>query len=330
MNRRTFIAVAATWLAEPLPAVAQSKEKAMGRLARVGYLSPTSSAAAANILGAVRQGLRELGWVEGKNVVIENRFADGNPRRLPELVAELVRLQVDVIVAGSTPAIVAARNATATIPIVMVTTGDPVASGLVASLARPGGNITGVTALGQALSAKRLELLTEAVPGATRVAVLGNPTFPDTAPAVKGVNAAGRALGVQLRVLEVRDPAELDKAFAAMRSDRVEGLMVLGDPMFNAHRRRIVELVAKGQLPAMYGLREFVDVGGLMFYGASLPDMSRHAATYVDKILKGAKPADLPVEQPTKFVLVINMKTAKALGLTIPPSVLVRADEIIQ
>ena len=327
IDRRAFLCgLTLVTLAAPRAVEAQQTE----RVARIGRLSPTSAAADVRVGEAFEQGLHDLGWIDGRNVTTERRFADGNPRRLSELAAELVRLKVDVIVAGSTPAIVAARNATATIPIVMVTTGDPVASGLVKSLARPGGNITGLTALGQALNAKRLELLKEAVPGATRFAVLGNPTFPDTTPAVKGVHTAAQALGVQLRVVEVRDPGELDKAFAAMRSDRVKGLMVLADPMFNAHRRQIVELAGKSLLPAMYGLREFSDAGGLMFYGAGLPDMWRRAAYFVDKILKGAKPADLPVEQPTKFELVINLKTAKELGLTIPQSILLRADQVIE
>jgi len=313
-------------LAAPLSVEAQQP----GKIARVGRLSPVSATADARNLEALRQGLRDLGWVEGQNIAYEDRFAEGRPDRLPDLAAELVRLKVDVVFAGSTPAALAAKNATATTPVVMVMGGDPVASGLVASLARPGGNLTGVTALYQELSAKRLDLLKEAVPGVTRVAVLSNPAFPDSGPSVKGVESAARALGVQLRVLPVRDPTEFEKAFAAMRSERARALMVLPDIMFNTHRRRIVELTAKSRLPAIYGLREFVDAGGLMFYGAPLPDMWRRAAYYVDRILKGAKPADLPVEQPMRFEMVINMKTAKALGIKFPQSILMRADQVIQ
>ncbi len=312
------------WL--PLAADAQRAAKVV----RIGRLSPISSSTDGRVFDGFRQELRNLGWVEGQNVVFEYRFADGQLDRLPALAAELVRLKVDVILAGSTPGARAAKNATGTIPIVMVTTGDPVGGGLVPSLARPGGNLTGVTALGEVVSGKRLELLMQAVPDVTRVAVLTDPTFPSTRPVLQGVRRAARALGVQLHVLEVRDPSEFEQAFAAMKSAGERALMVGADPVFNTHRRRLVELAAKGQLPTMYGLREFVDVGGLMFYGANLPHMYRRAATFVDKILKGTKPADLPVEQPTKFELVINLKTAKALGLTIPPSIMTRADRVIE
>jgi len=326
MRRRVFLgSLGLGVLAAPLAAEAQQP----GKIARIGRLSPLSAPADAPIREGLRQGLRDLGWVEGQNLTIENRFAEGNVRRLAELAAELVRLKVDVIVTGSVPAAAAARNATTTIPIVMVMTGDPLASGLVPSLARPGGNLTGMTALGLELSAKRLELLKEAVPDVTRVAVLTDPAFPDSGPSVKRLEGAARALGMQLRIQEVRDPSEFEKAFADMSSERAGALMVQGDPILYTHRRRIVELVAKSRLLAMYAMREYVDAGGLMFYGASLPDMHRRAATYVDKILKGARPGDLPIEQATKFELVINLKTAKALGLTIPTSLLHRADQVI-
>jgi putative ABC transport system substrate-binding protein len=279
---------------------------------------------------AFRKGLRDLGWVEGRNFAIEPRFADGKPERLPELAAQLVREKVDIILVGSTPGTRAAMKATGTIPIVMVTTGDPVGGGLVASLARPGSNVTGVTALAEVLSVKRIELLKVTVPGTSRVAVLANPISPYTEPFLREREAAARALGLQLHVVEAPDPAKLEQAFAAMTRERAGALMVLSDVMFINQRKRIVELAAKNRLPAVYPEREFVRAGGLMFYGASLVDMYAHAAVYVDKILKGTKPADLPVEQPTKLELVINLKTAKALGLTIPPSVLARADQVVQ
>jgi putative ABC transport system substrate-binding protein len=293
-------------------------------------LSPLSAEADVPLLAAFRTGMRDLGWVEGETFLIETRYADGNPIRFPEIAAELVRRRVDVILAGSSPGALAAKNAAGTIPVVMVTTGDPVGDGLVASLARPGGNLTGMTALSQGLSAKRLELLKEAVPGVTRVAVLTNPASPNTGPFVKESAAVAQALRVQLQLVEAHDPSEFETAFATMASKHAAGLMVLADVTFITHRKRIVELAAMSRIPAVYGEREFVDAGGLMFYGASLADMYRRAAVYVDKILKGAKPADLPVEQPTKFELVINLKAAKALGLAMPQSLLLRADEVIQ
>jgi putative ABC transport system substrate-binding protein len=326
MRRRVFLgSLGLVMVGGSLSAEAQRRAE----IARIGRLSPISASADAPVLEGLRQGLRDLGWVEGQNFAIENRFAEGNVRRLAELAAELVRLKVDVIVTGSAPAAAAAKNATATIPIVMVMTGDPVASGLVASLSRPGGNLTGLTLLGLELSAKRLALLKEAVPAATRVAVLLDPTFSDSEAAVKRMEGAAQALGVQLRIQEVRDPSEFEKIFATMSSDRIGALMVQTDPILYTYRRRIVELVAKSRLPAMYSLREYMDAGGLMFYGSNLPDMHRRAATYVDKVLKGARPGDLPIEQATNFELVINLRTAKALGLTMPSSLLNRADRVI-
>lgn len=323
---RLIVILTLTILAASLGAEAQRAAK----VPRVGLLMPASPATGAPLVATFRQGLGELGYIDGTNIVLEVRFAEGRYDRLPVLASELVRLEVDVIVAGSTPGALAAKNATDTIPIVIVITGDPVARGLAASLARPGGNLTGVTTLSKELSVKQLEVLKEVVPTVTRVAVLVNPANPDTGPAVKGLEAAAQVLGVQQQVLEVRDPNEFDNAFTAMSKERAGALFVLGDPMFITHRTRIVGLVAKSRLPAMYGNREFVDIGGLMFYGATLSDIFRRAATYVDKILKGTKPADLPVEQPMKFVLVINLKTAKALGLTIPPALLFQATEVIQ
>ena len=299
------------------------------KVPRIGALVP-ASAPVAPLVEALRQGLREHGYVEEQNITLEPRYAEGKIERRADFAAEFVRLKVDVIVVGSTPGIIAVKNTTGAIPIVMVTTGDPVAGGLVASLARPGGNITGLTALGQELSGKRLEVLKETVPKVSRVAVLSNPTNPDSVLSLKGIEVAARALGVQFRVKEVHDPTKLDKAFEDTTREGARALMVLPDPMFVSEGGRIVALAAQSRLPAMYAHREFVDAGGLMFYGASLADMWRRAAIYVDKILKGTKPADLPVEQPTKFDFIINLKAAKQIGLTIPPNVLARATKVIK
>jgi len=282
-------------------------------------------------LDAFRQGLRELGWVEGQNLVIDYRSAEGKLDRLPDLAAELVRLKVDIIVAVPTPAAAAAKNAIETIPIVMIGVGDPVGTGLIASLARPGGNATGLSfSVGLEIAGKLLELLKETVPKVRRVAILSNPANPVQPLLIREVNVAARSLGVQLQHLEARGPNEFDGAFAAMAKERVGALLIVADGMLIFHRTRLADLAARSRLPAAYGWREHVEAGGLMSYGPSLRDLFRRAATYVDKILKGAKPADLPVEQPTKFELVINLKTAKALGLTIPQSVLGRADQVIE
>ena len=307
----------------PLAAEAQQPSKVF----RIGVLAT----ARAPLSEAFLQGLRELGYVEGQNIIIEWRFSEGRAEQLPVLAAELVRLKVDLIVASGTPAALPAKNATRTIPIVMLAVGDPVGSGLIASLARPGGNITGLTLLaGMEIVGKHLELLKEAVPKISRVAVLLNPANQSHVLRLREVEVAGRSLGVQLQVLEARGPEEFDGAFAAMTRERAGALFVFADPVFLRDRTRLADLAAKRRLPAVYELKEHAEAGGLMAYGASLPHMWRRAATYVDKILKGAKPADLPVEQPTKLELVINLKTAKALGLTIPPSILVRADQLIE
>ncbi len=314
-------------LTAPLAADAQQAVK----VARIGYLAG-SLAAFPQLREAFIQGLRDLGYVEGRNLVIEYRSPEGKPERLPALAAELVALKVDVIVAAGTPQPLAAKQATRTIPIVFAGASDPVASGLVTSLARPGGNVTGLSLLLPELVGKTLEQLKQAIPGVNRVAVLWQPGLGERTEKdlLKGAEAAGRALGVRLQFVEARGPADFDRAFSDMTKARSDALTVLGSNMFLIERRRLVALAAKNRLPAVYPLREWVDVGGLMAYGANLADLFRRAATYVDKILKGAKPADLPVEQPTKFELVINLKTAKALGLTIPPSLLQRADEVIQ
>jgi putative ABC transport system substrate-binding protein len=281
-------------------------------------------------LEAARQGLRELGYVEGETIALEVRWAEGRYEQMPELVADLVRLKVNVIVVGGTPAALAAKKATQTIPVVMVGPGDPVESGLVGSLARPGGNLTGLSLLTPEISGKRLQLLKEVVPKVSRIAVLRNPSHPIHAVLWQETQSAARKLGMQLQALEVRGPEDFDETFRAATRGRAGALLAFDDGLTLGYRTWIVALAAKARLPAIYGFREFPDVGGLMSYGANFPELFRRAATFVDKILKGAKPADLPVEQPTRFELVINLKTAKALKLTIPQSVLIRADQVIQ
>ena len=328
MDRRDTILALLALGAAPLAAEAQQAAK----VARIGYLSP-NLAASPYLRDAFLQGLRDLGYVEGRNVVIEYRDAEGKLERLPALAAELVALKVDVILAeGGTLGPRVAQQATRTIPIVFAA-GDPVGSGLVTSLARPGGNVTGLSAFAPELVGKRLELLKQAVPGVSRVAVLWQPgafgerTEKDT---LKRAEVAARDLGVPLQFVEARGPADFDRAFSDMSVARAGALTVLASNMFVSERRRLVDLAAEKRLPAIYSARELVDAGGLMSYGANLADLNRRAATYVDRILKGTRPADLPVEQPTKFELIINLKTAKALGLAIPQSVLGRADEVIQ
>ena len=298
------------------------------KISRVGVLSGGSPTP--HLLYAFRQGLRDLHHLEGENIAIEARWADGQLDRLPGLVGELVQLKVDVIVTSGAPAAFAAKQATSTIPIVMAQINDPVGLGLVASLGQPGGNITGLANLHSELAAKQLELIKEAIPRATRVAVLWNPMNPGAALIVEHTRHAARALGMALVPVEARDPKGLEQSFAAMARERANALLLPPDPLFLPYGREIVSLAARRRLPAMYGWREFVEAGGLMAYGPNIPDMFRRAATYVDKILKGAKAADLPVEQPTRFDMLINLKTAKALGLTIPPSILIRADRVIQ
>jgi len=327
VDRRAFIGtLTGGLLAAPLAAGAQPA----GRVPRIGYLGTRTLSDFG--VDAFRQGLRELGWVEGQNIVVDYRFAEGGLDRLPDLAAELVRLKVDIIVAQATPGAAAAKNATETIPIVMVPVGDPVGLGLVASLARPGGNVTGVSYSvgGLDIIGKQLELLKQTVPKIHRVAILSNPANPTRPLVIRDVNGAARALAVQLQFLEARGPNEFDSAFAAIAKERIEALVVMADTMFVLHRTRLADLAARSRLPAAYGWREHVEAGGLMSYGPSLSYLFRRSATFVDKILKGAKPGDLPVEQPTQFELVINLKTAKALGLTIPPSLLQRADQVIE
>jgi putative ABC transport system substrate-binding protein len=301
-----------------------------GKGPRIGYLGSASSATAPDLVAAFRQGLHDLGYVEGQNITIEYRWADGQVERLPALAAELVRLPVDVIVTAGPLGTRAAKDTTRTIPIVMARDFDPVADGFVASLGRPGGNITGVTALARELSGKRLELLKDMVPGLARVAVLWNPLEVSAARQLRDTEEAARVLGLQVHALEVRGPDDFEGAFAAALQGGAGGLTVLADPVTYIHRARLVDLAAQSRLPTIYWERVFAEAGGLMSYAARDRDLYRRAAYYVDRLLKGGKPADLPVEQPTKFELVINLKTAKALGLTIPPVLRFRADEVLE
>ena len=319
-----ILACGLLWI--PRAAEAQPAKK----IPRIGFLATPSPEYIKGRVAAFEQALRELGYVDGKSIIIEYRYADGRFERLPNLATELVRLPVDIFVVVGAPAAHAAKNATSVIPIVIGNAADPVGTGLVASLARPGANITGLSDFNLGVVTKRLELLKEVVPTASRVAVLLNPANPTNPLQLKEIQAAAPALGVTLLPLEAKGPDDIDRAFALMRNERPGALIVFGDLMFGTHQRRIVELAVKSRLPAIWAVRENVNAGGLMSYGTNFDDSYRRAAAYVDKILKGARPADLPVEQPTKFELVINMTTAKALGLKIPPSVLSRADHVIE
>jgi len=308
------------------PAEAQQPKK----VPRIGFLTIESLYALSTRAEAFRQGLRELGYVEGKNIVIEYRYAEGKLDRLPALAAELVRLKVDVIVTGGPTTTRPANEATNTIPIVMARDPDPVGNGFIASLARPGRNITGLSTLAPELSGKQLELLKEIVAKLTRVAVLGTSTSPANAQALREVELAAGAFAVKLQYLDVRGPKDIETAFREASKGRADGVLALGGPVLVSQRTQIADLAVKSRLPAIYWRSDFVEAGGLMSYGVSLNDLDRRAATYVDKILKGAKPADLPVEQPKKFEFIINLKTAKQIGLTIPPNVLARADKVIK
>jgi ABC-type uncharacterized transport system substrate-binding protein len=325
MSKRIMVFVLFLLFAPSFPTDAEQPKK----LPRIGFLAPGSPSSDAPRIDPFRRGLQELGYTEGQNIVIELRFAEGKSERLPALVAELIQLKVDVIVLSGTPAAQVAKRATTTIPIVMGTSADPVGTELVASLARPGGNVTGLSTLGSDLSGKRLELLKEVVPGVSRIAVLSNPTNQSVPALLKETKMAAQSLGVQVQFLEARTPNDLDKVFAAAKG-RASALIVVPDPMLFAQRKRLVGLAGENRLPTMAEWVEFPEAGGLISYGPSFSDMFRRAATFVDKILKGAKPADLPVEQPTKFEFVINLKTAKQIGLTIPPNVLARADRVIR
>ena len=327
MNRKILTWLLVTFLlATVSPAQAQQPKK----VPRIGFLVPGSSATYSTRIEAFRQGLRELGYVEGKDIAIEYRYAEGNIESLQDFAAELIRLKVDILVVAGSEATVAAKRATKEIPIVMANVGDPIARGIVASLARPGGNVTGLTSVSTDLSGKRLELLKETVPKLARVGVLWNPSDQGAAANFKETEATARAFKVRVQSLEVRSANDFESAFKAAIAGRVHALNVLQSGVINTHRIRIVEFATKSRLPTMFAEGAHVESGGLMSYGPSFPDMYRRAATYVDKILKGRTPSDLPVEQPMKFEFIINLITAKQIGLTIPPNVLVRADKVIR
>ena len=324
MNSRFLGLLLATFL---LATVSFAEAQKATKIPRIGFLSPTFDDSRVE---AFRQGLQELGYVEGQNIVIEYRWADGKFDQLPDMASELVRLKVDVVVAVVTQASLAAKKATGTIPVVMIGVSDPVGSGLVVSLARPGANITGTSSMTAELVGKQLELIKETLPKVSRVAALWNPANPIfQAIQRRETEAAARALGMQLRFVEARGSDEIDRAFASVAKERMRALL-FNDPVFTAQRKQIADLSKKYRLPTVSGIKEYTDVGGLMAYGPSFPDMYRRAAYYVDRILKGTKPADLPVEQPMKFEFIINLKAAKQIGVTIPPNVLARADRVIR
>jgi putative ABC transport system substrate-binding protein len=329
MHRREFITLlgGATAASATRPRIARAQLPT--KIPRVGYIASAGTAMAGRMVAALRQGLSELGYVDGQTIALEVRAADARMERIPELVAELISLKMDILVAASSVSALAAKKATSTIPIVMVAA-DPVGLGLVASLRRPGGNVTGLSYFNEAIIAKRLQLLTELVPGLSRVAVLRNPSVVVHTTFWQETELAARKLRVALQPLDIRSPDDFEAAFAAAKRGNAQGLIALDDGLTIAHRPQIVALAATSHLPAMYGLREFPDDGGLMSYGASFVDLLRRAATFVDKVVKGAKPAELPVEQPTKFELVINRKAAGALGLTVPATLLAQADEVIE
>jgi len=327
MDRRAFIkSVMSGLIAAPLAVRAQQA----GKVHRIGFLGNSTPALEANLVGPFREGLRELGYLEGRNILIEYRWAEGKYERFPALIGELIALKVDVIVTAGTPAALAVRRATATIPLVMVAVGDPVGTGLVASLALPGGNATGLTSIAPDLEGKRLEMLNAIVPKLSQVAILWNPDNAFHVKAEKEARAAAQVLRVHVHSVGVRTAEDLDRAFDTILRERPGAFIMLADRIFLHNRARIVDFAARNRLPAVYAYRELVEAGGLMSFGPNYADMHRRAATYVDKILKGAKPSDLPVELPTKFEFVINLKSAKALGLGVPQTVLLLADEVMQ
>ncbi len=325
-RRKLLVAFGAGAVAAPLVSFAQLPAK----VHRIGYLSASSAEADKNRFTHFQRGMQELGYIEGKNIVIEQRYAAGQFEKIPELTTELIRLKVDVLVVYGDTAILAAKNATSTIPIVMTVHPDPVGDGLIASLARPGGNVTGQSDLHTVLATKRLEILKEVVPSASRIAVFYHAANPTLLRQLKDIQDIAPAFRITVLSVPVTGPDDFDRAFSMMRKERAAGLMVLGSPLIGIHRRQILDLAAKSRLPAIYTVSENPDAGGLMSYGANFHELWRRAAYFVDKILKGAKPVDLPVEQPTRFELVINMKTAKALGIRIPNSILVRVTKMIE
>ena len=326
-TRRKLLVALGAALAAPLASFAKQKP---AKISRIGFLGAGSASVWASWVEALRAGLRDLGYVEGKNIVIEFRWAEGKYERLPAMAAELVQLKVDVVVAAAPPAVQAVQKATTAIPIVFAAVGDPVGLGFVASLPRPGGNVTGLSNINADLSSKWLELLRVAVPKLSRVAVLVNPTHPNHPSLLKNIQASAQAIGVKVLPVEANTASQIEAAVSAMKRERAGALIVLPDPFFGAQARQIAELAAKNRLPTMFSNRELVEAGGLMSYGQNITEHFGRAATYVDKILKGTKPSDLPVEQSTRFELVINRRTAKAIGLTIPQELVLRADEVIE
>ena len=324
MRRREFITllggVAVTW---PLAANAQSKTP------RIGFMGNSTAALEANLVGAFREGLREHGYEEGRNIVIEYRWADGKYERFPALVAELIAANVEVIVTAGTPAALAMKKATTTVPLVMVAVGDPVGTGLVPSLARPGANLTGLSSVAPDLEGKRLQLLREVVPALSHVAMFINSLNPSHVSSMRQARAAAQTMGIKLQLHDIRKSEDLDDAFAAIRKERPDAVLILADRVFLHNRERMIDFTKEQRLPNVNAYKELVEVGGLMSYGPSYEDMHKRAAIYVDKILKGAKPADLPIEQPSKFTFIVNLKAAKALGVTVPSQLLGLADELI-
>jgi ABC-type uncharacterized transport system substrate-binding protein len=326
VSRRRFLATAMAAVVAPLDVAAQQPPKS----AHIGFLGNSTAALEANLVGPFRDGLRELGYVEGRDIVIEYRWADGDYSRFPTLIDELLALKVDVLVTAGTPAALAVKRATTTIPLVMVAVGDPVGTGLVASLARPGANLTGLVSIAPDLEGKRLDLLRQIVPKLSKVSLLLNPANPFHIASEKQARAAADALRMKVHFVGVQAEAEFDRAFEAIRKERAGAFVMLADRLFLHHRGRIVDFAARNRLPAIYAYVELVEAGGLISFGPSYPGMHKRAAYFVDRILKGAKPADLPMEQPSKFEMVLNLKTARTLGLVIPPSVRFRADRVIE
>lgn len=324
MKRREFITLLGGATAWPLVARAQ------GGIPRVGFMGNSTAALEVNLVDSFREGLRELGYEEGRNIAIEYRWADGRYERFAALVAELIAAKVDVIVTAGTPAALAVKKATSTVPLVMVAVGDPVGTGLVPSLARPDGNLTGLSSVAPDLEGKRLELLREIVPSVSRIAVFINSVNPFHATSMRQAQNAGKTLGIKVQQYDIRKSEDLDGAFAAIRKERPDALLILADRVFLHNRERIVDFTEEQRLPNVSAYKEVVEAGGLMSYGPSYEDMHKRAAIYVNKILKGAKPGNLPIEQPTKFTLVVNLKAAKALGISMPPAVLSRADDVIE
>jgi putative ABC transport system substrate-binding protein len=325
MRRRTFImlfgSAAATW---PLASHAQPK------IPRIGFMGNSTAALEANLVDAFREGLRELGYEEGRNIAIEYRWADGNYDEFPALVAELIAAKVDAIVTAGTPAALAVKKATTTVPLIMVAVGDPVGTGLVPSLARPGGNLTGLSSIAPDLEGKRLQLLREVVPALSHVAMFINSLNPFHVSSMRQARAAAQAMGIKLQLHDIRKSEDLDDAFAAIRKERPDALLILADRIFLHNRERMMDFTKEQRLPNVNAYKELVEVGGLMSYGPSYEDMHKRAAIYIDKILKGAKPADLPIEQPSKFTFIVNLKSAKALGVTVPSQLLGLADQLIE